>query len=465
MTNDFDPLAMISPVDGRYHDLVSPLRPYVTESALIRYRVLVEIEWFIYLVQRVPELNSGHASKHQELAKCRQLVQDFSLTDAKSIRNSERETNHDVKAVELFLRDKFSEFGLGSLCELIHFGCTSEDINNLAYALILRDARHEVLLPKIFRIVEEIVDSADALAAVPMLARTHGQPATPTTVGKELALFAYRLHKTSHVFRDVPILGKMNGAVGNFNAHKVACPDIDWIKHSQEFVRSLGLTPNLFTSQIESHDFVSNYCNALQQINSVLLDFVRDIWTYISMDYFRQNLSSGEVGSSTMPHKVNPIDFENAEGNVGIANALLHHLSVKLPISRMQRDLSDSTVLRNIGVAFGHTFIALDKTSTGLKKLAVNKDRLHEDLMNAWEVLTEAVQTVMRRNGIENAYELVKNLTRGEQLDKTGYQCVIQQLPLSETDKDLLSSLEPQNYVGFAPEITARIIQEIRGPR
>ncbi|MDE0093141.1 MAG: adenylosuccinate lyase [Gammaproteobacteria bacterium] len=458
---DTDPLLMIGPLDGRYYRLCAPLREYVSEFALIRYRILVEIEWFIYCSKHIPNFLDNQRVGDEEFVQCRQVFKDFSLADAQRVRAIERETNHDVKAVEQFLREKFSKIGLGPACELIHFGCTSEDINNLAYALMTRDIRQQILQPHIGTLITAIIDSAEKLADVPMLARTHGQPASPTTMGKELALFAQRLHRATEIFESTPILGKINGAVGNFNAHKVAFSEVNWLEHSKNFVESLGLTHNPFTAQIEPHDFLANYCNALHQVNTVLLDFVRDMWAYISIDYFQQRLKADEVGSSTMPHKVNPIDFENAEGNLGISNALLQHLSAKLPISRWQRDLSDSTVLRNLGVAFGHAFIAFNNAHTGFQKIDVNLAQLNSDLENSWEVLSEAVQTLMRSRGIDNAYELVKKLSRGVSMDRLSYFDLVDELPLDETDKDRLKSLTPHTYIGYASEIAKDIISRV----
>lgn len=456
-----DPLLMIGPLDGRYHRICAPLSEYVSEFALIRYRVLVEIEWFIYCSKYIPNFLGNQNVSTETLAQCRQVSNDFSLVDAQRVRAIERETNHDVKAVEHFIREKFSQIGLESACELIHFGCTSEDINNLAYALMTRDVRQHILLPQIGALVALIADSAEKLVDVPMLARTHGQPASPTTMGKELALFAHRLHQATKTFDNIPILGKINGAVGNFNAHKVAFSQVDWLDHSKNFVESLGLTHNAFTTQIEPHDFLANYCDALHQVNTVLLNFVRDMWAYISIDYFQQRLKADEVGSSTMPHKVNPIDFENAEGNLGISNSLLQHLSAKLPVSRWQRDLSDSTVLRNLGVAFGHSFIGFNNAHNGFKKLEVNITQLNADLENSWEVLSEAVQTLMRSRGIDNAYELVKKLSRGISMDRLGYFDLVDELPLNEEDKDQLKSLTPHTYIGYAAEIAKAIIRHI----
>ncbi|RMG30053.1 MAG: adenylosuccinate lyase, partial [Gammaproteobacteria bacterium] len=373
--------------------------------------------------------------------------------------NIERTTNHDVKAVEYFLKERFAgNRELEAVSEFVHFACTSEDINNLAYALMLREGRGQLLLPALDDVLHAIRDLAHAHAALPMLSRTHGQPASPTTLGKEMANFVHRLRRAREALVSVPILGKINGAVGNYNAHQVAYPEVDWAAFAERFVTErLGLDWNPYTTQIEPHDYVAELFDALRRINVILIDFARDVWGYISLGYFRQRTVAGEVGSSTMPHKVNPIDFENAEGNLGVANALLHHLAEKLPVSRWQRDLSDSTVLRNLGVGFAHTLIALDALSRGIGKLEADPDRLQEDLERSWEVLAEAVQTVMRRYGIEKPYEKLKALTRGKGIDADTLRRFIEDLSLPQEAKDRLLALTPARYTGRAAELARRI--------
>jgi adenylosuccinate lyase len=441
----------LSPLDGRYGGKLAAVRHVFSEAGLMRERVRVECAWFLALaagpaaaaLARLP----GAA---KELLTA--LANDPADTDVAAIKQIEARTNHDVKAVEIWLRNELKSRGATAAeLEWLHFGCTSEDINNLAYALMLRNARAALLLPLLDGIGHVLQSLAERHAAAPMLARTHGQTATPTTVGKELANFAARLHIQRAGIERVVILGKMNGAVGNFNAHVAALPQVDWLAFSKAFVESLGLASNAYTTQIEPHDWIAEYCHALMRANTVLLDFARDMWSYISLGYFKQRVVDGEVGSSTMPHKVNPIDFENAEGNLGLANALLAHFADKLPISRLQRDLTDSTVLRNVGVAIGHCVLSYGSLTAGLGKIDLDSVRLAEDLDRAWEVLGEAVQTVMRAQGIPDAYERLKSVTRGRPIDRQSMREFIASLDLPTAEKERLLRLEPRDYVGMAP--------------
>ena len=457
----FEPLTAISPLDGRYSAIGELLSPYASEWALMRYRVRVEINWFTYLNQNA-NLPSFPPFGDAIINQCENIWKNFSVEDGHTIQAIEKQTNHDVKAVEQFLRQKFIELELGDHLEWIHFACTSEDINNLAYALMVRDLLDEVLLPHITDLLDDLVDFAEPVVALPMLARTHGQPASPTTLGKEIVVFASRIHDVKKRLQATQIRGKLNGAVGNYNAHKVALPDIDWLDLSESFVKSLGLTPNPTTTQIENHDYLAHFLNDLQVFNGILMDAVRDVWSYIAIGYFRQKLVSGEVGSSTMPHKVNPIDFENAEGNLGIANAMQAHLAQKLLISRWQRDLSDSTVLRNLGVAIGHTVLSIKSTRKGVAKLEPDLDKLSTELDESWEVLTEAVQIVMRTQGISDAYETVKQATRGQRLDKSLYQSLVSESGLSAECQTKLNSLSPGSYIGLAKKLATREIDRIR---
>jgi adenylosuccinate lyase len=450
-------LTDLSPVDGRYANKVSPLRAILSEYGLIRFRVEVEVRWLEALaleplILEVPALSS-EASHILNL-----LVTEFSVEDAERVKEIERTTNHDVKAVEYFLKEKISGHQeLESLSEFIHFACTSEDINNLAYALMMKAARDVVMLPAMARLLNELIEKAHDYAGQPMLSRTHGQPATPSTVGKEMANVAARLKRQLQQVESVEILGKINGAVGNYNAHQVAYPDIDWPLFGRRFVESLGLSFNPYTTQIEPHDYLAELFHAQSRFNTILMDFDRDVWGYISLGFFRQITVAGEVGSSTMPHKVNPIDFENSEGNLGLANALFGHLAEKLPISRWQRDLTDSTVLRNMGVGFAHTLIALEATLKGLGKLALNRDALEADLAANPEVLAEPIQTVMRRHGIEKPYEKLKELTRGQRIDAATLRSFIEALEIPEDAKQRLLDLSPRDYTGYA-EALARSI-------
>ena len=450
-------LTDLSPVDGRYANKVSPLRAILSEYGLIRFRVEVEVRWLEALaleplILEVPAL-SQEASHILNL-----LVSEFSVEDAERVKEIERTTNHDVKAVEYFLKEKINGHQeLESLSEFIHFACTSEDINNLAYALMMKAARDVVMLPAMARLLNELIEKAHDYAGQPMLSRTHGQPATPSTVGKEMANVAARLKRQLQQVESVEILGKINGAVGNYNAHQVAYPDIDWPLFGRRFVESLGLSFNPFTTQIEPHDYLAELFHAQSRFNTILMDFDRDVWGYISLGFFRQITVAGEVGSSTMPHKVNPIDFENSEGNLGLANALFGHLAEKLPISRWQRDLTDSTVLRNMGVGFAHTLIALEATLKGLGKLALNRDVLEADLAANPEVLAEPIQTVMRRHGVEKPYEKLKELTRGQRIDAATLRSFIEALEIPEDAKQRLLALSPRDYTGYAEALALSI--------
>jgi adenylosuccinate lyase len=446
----------LSPLDGRYAGKLETVRHIFSEAGLMRERVRVECAWFLALA-------AGPAAA--ALAKlppaARDLLDSLSKNpdgaDVAAIKKIEARTNHDVKAVEIWLRGELTRHGAAAAeLEWMHFGCTSEDINNLAYALMLRSARARLLLPMLERIVGQLDSLARRHAAVPMLARTHGQTATPTTVGKELANVAARLQAQRAGIERVGILGKMNGAVGNFNAHVAAFPQVDWVGFSRTFVEALGIASNAYTTQIEPHDWIAEYCHALMRANTVLLDLARDMWSYISLGYFKQRMIEGEVGSSTMPHKVNPIDFENAEGNLGLANALLGHFADKLPVSRMQRDLTDSTVLRNVGVAIGHSVLSYGSLERGLDKIELDQRRVAEDLDRAWEVLGEAVQTVMRAHGIPDAYDRLKSFTRGRPIDRVAMHEFIASLELPPAEKQRLLSLEPAAYVGLAPLLAKR---------
>jgi len=445
-------LTAISPIDGRYGPKTETLRPIFSEYGLIRHRVIVEIRWLQALaahdaIEEVPPLG-GHAEK-----VLNDIIENFSVQDAQRVKNIETTTNHDVKAVEYFLKEKIAgNTELEAIGEFIHFACTSEDINNLAYALMLREARSQSLLPLMDDVLTALTEMARRYAGEPMLSRTHGQTATPTTVGKEMANVAARLHRQREQFVAIPMLGKLNGAVGNYNAHQVAYPDVDWPAFSRGFIAGLGLEFNPYTTQIEPHDYMAEQFDTLARFNTILIDFCRDIWAYISLGYFKQKTIAGEIGSSTMPHKVNPIDFENAEGNLGIANALYAHFAAKLPISRWQRDLSDSTVLRNLGVAIGHSVIAYESCLKGIGKLELNKTRTTEDLDSSWEVLAEALQTVMRRYGIEKPYEKLKDLTRDKEVNQQTLQEFIQMLDLPASVIDELARLTPSSYTGNASE-------------
>ncbi len=450
-------LTAISPIDGRYADKNEALRPIFSEHGLIRYRVLVEVRWLQALAAE-PSLVEVARLSPEANYWLEQIVANFSEADASRIKEIEHTTNHDVKAVEYFLKEKTSDHEeLRQIAEFFHFACTSEDINNLAYGLMVKEGLQEALLPLIDAVIEEITRLAHNTAGVAMLARTHGQPASPTTLGKEMANFAYRLRRQRRQLERIEILGKINGAVGNYNAHVIAYPEVDWEELSKRFVEGLGLGWNPYTTQIEPHDWLAEFFDALSRFNTVLVDLDRDIWGYISLGYFRQKLIAGEIGSSTMPHKVNPIDFENSEGNLGIANAIARHLAEKLPISRWQRDLTDSTVLRNLGVAVAHSRISLQSTLKGLAKLEVDQNRLIADLEANWEVLGEAVQTVMRRYGIEEPYEKLKALTRGRRIDAETLRLFISDLDIPQDAKDRLLALTPATYIGLANRLAEKI--------
>lgn len=445
-------LTAISPVDGRYGNKVSVFRDIFSEYGLIRNRVTVEIRWLQKLAAH-PEITEVPAFSAEANGFLDQLVSEFSLQDAERIKDIERTTNHDVKAVEYFIKERIAEVAeLHAVTEFVHFACTSEDINNLSHALMLREGLDHGLLPAMDRVVEKLGALAREHADQPMLSRTHGQTASPTTVGKELANVVHRLRRQIKQIRATELLGKINGAVGNYNAHLSAYPQVDWAANAREFIESLGLDWNPYTTQIEPHDYIAELYDAVARFNTILIDLDRDIWGYISLGYFKQKTVEGEVGSSTMPHKVNPIDFENSEGNLGIANALLNHLSAKLPISRWQRDLTDSTVLRNLGVGFAHSLIAYEATLKGLGKLEINPARLDEDLDHAWEVLAEPIQTVMRRYNIEKPYEKLKALTRGKAMTPELIQNFVNSLEIPDAAKAELMALTPGNYIGNAAD-------------
>jgi adenylosuccinate lyase len=447
-------LTALSPLDGRYARKAGPLRPYLSEYALIRYRVLIEVRWIQHLADE-PSVRDLAPLDSPVKDVLNHIVDTFSVDDAKQVKAFEAVTNHDVKAVEYFLREKLEGVtsASGNLIAFLHFASTSEDINNVSYALMLRDARQRVLAPAMKALAVELRTLAHRYAGVPMLARTHGQPATPTTLGKELANFVARLERQTESFAAVPVCGKFNGAVGNFNAHAIAYPDVDWVAVTDRFLESLDVSPARYTTQIEPHDWIAEYCQALARFNTVAIDLCRDAWGYISLGYFRSRPVAGEVGSSTMPHKVNPIDFENAEGNFGVANEMLGFLAGKLPISRWQRDLTDSTVLRNAAVALGHTLIALDGAQRGLGKLDADLERIAADLEDRWEVLAEAIQTVMRRHGLGDAYERLKDLTRGRQIGRDTLREFIAGLDIPEAERERLLALDPKTYVGLAERL------------
>jgi len=452
------PLTALSPLDGRYHTKVAALRHHFSELGLMRLRVLVEVEWLKALA-REPVIAEIPAFSSAAVRQLDALAADFSEADGERVKAIESETNHDVKAIEYFLREKFAGHPeLEKASEFIHFACTSEDINNLCHALMLRRARDDIMLPALDAIVSALTAMAHALADVPMLAHTHGQPASPTTLGKEIANVVHRLKRARAGIASVKLAGKMNGAVGNYNAHLAAYADVDWEALARDVVQGLGLEFNPYTIQIEPHDSFAELFDAYARANTVLIDLDRDVWGYISLGYFRQKVKAGEIGSSTMPHKVNPIDFENSEGNLGVANALLRHMSEKLPISRWQRDLTDSTVLRNMGVALGHTLLGYDACSRGLAKLEANAERLRADLEANWEVLAEPIQTVMRRHGVKDAYEQLKALTRGKEgITRETLHAFIRGLALPDKEKRRLLELTPASYTGKAAALARKI--------
>ena len=445
-------LTAVSPIDGRYGAKTQSLRDIFSEYGLIRYRVLVEVRWLQYLSQHpdIPEVAPFSDAANEKLDE---LVDNFSPQQAELVKEIERTTNHDVKAVEYFIKQQIAgNSELEKVSEFIHFACTSEDINNLSHALMLKAGRDTVVIPALSSLAEKLTEMAKAFADVPMLSRTHGQTASPTTVGKEFANVAYRLHRQLKQIAEVPLLGKINGAVGNYNAHLAAYPSVDWATGAKQFVESLGLEHNPYTTQIEPHDYMAELFDVLARSNTLLIDFARDIWGYISLGYFKQKTVAGEVGSSTMPHKVNPIDFENAEGNMGLANAIFGHLSAKLPISRWQRDLTDSTVLRNMGVGIGYNCIAYASLEKGMGKLELNRERLAEDLDASWEVLAEPIQTVMRRYGVPEPYEKLKALTRGNTINQATMLKFVDGLEIPEQAKSELVAMLPSTYTGNAAQ-------------
>jgi adenylosuccinate lyase len=450
-------LTALSPLDGRYAAKVDNLRAHFSEFALIGTRVRVEVEWLKTLAA-AEEIAECQALSTDSVAELNRITENFSLDDAAAIKAIELRTNHDVKAVEYWLKERCANNAeVMRITEFIHFGCTSEDINNVAHALMLKNGIASSLLPGLDQIIDHLRKMAHQLADLPMLARTHGQPATPTTLGKEMANIAARLIRARSQLAAISLTAKFNGAVGNYNAHLAAYPEVDWEAFNRRFIESLGLEFNAYTIQIEPHDAMATLFDAIARVNTILIDANRDIWQYVALGYFKQKLKEGEIGSSTMPHKVNPIDFENSEGNLGLANAMLRHLAEKLPISRLQRDLTDSTVLRNMGVAFGYTVLAFSAMRQGLEKLEANPQRLAEDLNEAWEVLAEPVQTVMRRFGIENPYEQLKKITRGKGIDQTALHDFIRTLHLPDSDRQRLLDMTPASYIGKAAELARKI--------
>ena len=455
---NFSSLTALSPLDGRYAGKLDALRPCFSEFALIRHRVHVEVEW-LKALSREQAIREVPAFSEATIRELDQLASAFSEADADAVKDIEKTTNHDVKAVEYWMKNRLANNAeVMKVSEFVHFACTSEDINNLSHGLMLKAAREQVMLPMLDKVIARLREQAHAMAEQPMLAHTPGQPASPTTLGKELANVTYRLQRARERIADVEILGKINGAVGNYNAHLSTYPDFDWEAFTKRFVEDLGIAFNPYTIQIEPHDYMAELFDAFGRANTMLIDLNRDVWGYISMGYFKQKVKAGEVGSSTMPHKVNPIDFENSEGNLGLANALLRHLSEKLPISRWQRDLTDSTVLRNMGVALGYTLLGYDSCLKGLNKLEVNTARLSEDLDQNWEVLAEPIQTVMRRYGVSNPYEQLKELTRGKSgINRATLHAFIAGLSIPEGEKQRLLALTPHNYIGKAAELAKRI--------
>ena len=454
---NLQPITALSPLDGRYESKVSALREHFSEFGLIRNRVKVEIEWLKALAA-APELAEIAPFSAATVAELDAVIADFSVADGEAVKAIEATTNHDVKAMEYWLKQRLGHNPeVTRVTEFIHFGCTSEDINNVSHALMLRDGRDGVLLPSLDKIIARLVELAHQHAELPMLSRTHGQPASPTTLGKEMANVVYRLRRVRKAIASVELTAKFNGAVGNYNAHLSAYPEFDWEAFNGRFIESLGLTFNPYTIQIEPHDAMAELYDATARANTIVLDICRDIWMYISLGYFKQKLKAGEIGSSTMPHKVNPIDFENAEGNLGLANSVLRHLADKLPVSRMQRDLTDSTVLRNMGVAFGYAVLAYDSCLRGLGKLEAEPARLAADLDACWEVLAEPIQTVMRRYAVPNPYEQLKELTRGKGITKEALQAFIGTLAIPEAEKARLLEMTPASYIGKAAELAKRI--------
>lgn len=449
---EFNELLAISPIDGRYLKKTGTFRNTFSEFGLMKFRIITEIRW-LQAMATYPEILEIRPFSNNANEFLENLIVNFNETNAKRIKQIEAETNHDTKAIEYFLKEKFKENSELQKCsEFIHFGCTSEDINNLAYAQMLKIAHAQHILPLMDELIGLLRSFAHSSSEVPMLSRTHGQPASPTTIGKEIANTCYRLKRWRDQLRSIEILGKMNGAVGNFNAHIAAYPEVDWLKFSKSFVESLELSWNPYTTQIEPHDYIADYCYALVGFNTVLLDFDRDVWSYMSCGHFNQRVSKNEVGSSTMPHKVNPIDFENSEGNIGVANAILLHLATKLPVSRLQRDLSDSSTLRNMGVGIAHTLISMQGAIQGIKKIIVNSEYASAELLEHWEILAEPIQTVMRRYGVENPYEKLKELTQGKQINREKLHQFVDSLDLPEAAKSTLKELTPTNYLGNASQ-------------
>lgn len=446
-------LTALSPLDGRYADKVSELSGFFSELALQKYRVKVEVEWLIFLCNEL-KLSGTKKLSVAQVKTMRGLYEKFSEKDGQQIKNIEKTTNHDVKAVEYFLREKLEKSGVKGHESFIHFACTSEDINNLSYAMMIQDAVKGPIRDSFNELFATLEDFANEHKNVSMMGHTHGQPASPTTVGKEVMNVCARLERQTDIFEDsIVFLGKMNGAVGNYNAHVVAFPEVDWVKATQKFISGLGLTPNMYTTQIEPHDWNAELFDLVRRVNVILTDFSRDMWTYIGMGYFKQKVKKGEVGSSTMPHKVNPIDFENAEGNFGLANALFGHFSKKLPVSRMQRDLTDSTVMRNVGVAFGYTLLGFKSLLKGMSKVEVSKEVLSAELDSHWEILGEPVQMVLRKYGVKNAYELLKEMTRGKDFCRADYVKFVGSLPIPPKERAKLEKLTPASYVGLAVKL------------
>ena len=450
-------LLAVSPIDGRYRARTRRLSAYFSEYALIRYRLRGEIEWYLALAAN-PAIDALPPIGKPVTARLRALYDDFTIADARRVKELEAATNHDVKALEYFIKEKLAAIETDLPLEMVHFACTSEDISNLAYALILKEFNARELIPALERIVAELSAAARRYKDVAMIARTHGQAASPTTVGKEFSIFAYRVERQLQHLGRQEYLGKANGAVGNLNAHRFAYPEVDWIEHSRRFVESLGLVWNPLTTQIESHDFMAEIFNTVARIDTILVDFCRDIWGYVALGYFTQKTAAGEVGSSVMPHKVNPIDFENCEGNLGLATALFGHLAIKLPVSRWQRDLSDSTAIRGMGTAFGHVIVALSSLERGLKKLELNEAQFNADFEDekAWEIVAEALQTLMRRHGLERPYERLKELTRGRAVTRAMIQEFISSLPMDAKSLAACAKLTPRNYLGYAAELVER---------
>ncbi|SUT86391.1 adenylosuccinate lyase [Actinobacillus ureae] len=450
-------LTALSPIDGRYQDKAAALRPIFSEFGLLKFRVTVEVRWLQKLASQA-QIKEVPAFSEKANDYLNQIVANFSIEDANRIKTIERTTNHDVKSVEYFLKEKCEALSeLQAVNEFIHFACTSEDINNTSHALMLKTAREEVLLPEWKKVIDAVVELAKRYQHIPLLSRTHGQPASPTTIGKEMANVAYRLKRQYKQLENLEILAKINGAVGNYNAHLSAYPDVDWHTFSQEFVESLGVTWNPYTTQIEPHDYIAEFFDCVARFNTIVIDFDRDMWGYIALNHFKQRTIAGEIGSSTMPHKVNPIDFENSEGNLGLANAVMNHLGQKLPISRWQRDLTDSTVLRNLGVGLGYCLIAYAATLKGVSKLEVNEQHLRDELNQNWEVLAEPIQTVMRRYGIEKPYEKLKELTRGKRVDGVAMREFIEKLEIPAEEKARLKEMTPASYIGYAVELVEKL--------